>query len=345
MDNYRFGSAYQEIPDKKIPTNPERRELLEAPRKWMHFFDETARNYLAGEPAPDEAEFIDKLAHYFVWAQMSLVPLEARVREIHDDTGLHGEKRDVTSEFRFHYTNGPLAFLWHQLLYSETETYDKHSLSEMQAHLAVSMVPSIRRFKQLNVQFTADESSELRSLLGTINEGDAALTLVEIMKNNTNIVALPAPISFESNPDQRQRNTDFLLIDTNKKHSRGIQVKTNAVQKNHILRYDRNYVSVIDAATDLGNTAYSPTRDGHIMQNPGQIALHLLAQRPLKSVPRYVEKREYFPSRLTAIEFTRGHKSFLGQAVIHVTERVMSDLYRNPPEEVDEISTPDELIA
>lgn len=332
MDNYHFGSAYGELPEKRPPSNPERREILEAPRKWMHFFDGTMHDYLVGEEAPNEDLFLEQLTEYYVWNQQFLEPLIARAREIHDPE----TKNDIATEFIFHQVNGPLTFMWHRLLYQNVGPYDTKALSDMQAHLAVSMTPSIQRMIKLSrSEMTEHDAKEYRTLKGGISESDTAIALLELVKKESHLVVLPAPELFESNRAAASRNADILLVDPVHKKTHGIQVKTNTVEGTGGNRhYDTRYVTVVDGAHELGNTTFTTAEKSRRMSLPGQIAMSLLSERPIKDTPMAVHPSEFMRARQIARELSRGRRSFLGQATIHLADRIIPALEKDPVDEV-----------
>lgn len=332
MDNYRFGSAYQELPEKKSPSNPERREILEAPRKWMRFFDTTMRSYLLDEPTPTRDEFLTQLNEYNRWNQWFLEPLMARAREI-DDPNV---KNDVANEFTFHQINGPLVYMWDQLLYDDVERYSEKSLLDIQTHLAVAMIPSIQRLIKLqNSDMTVHELKEYRMLKGTISESDSVITLLELVKKESRLVVVPAPELFESNPAAWNRNTDLLFIDTVNKKVHGIQVKTDTVNGTGRGRhYDSSYVSVVDSAHELGNTTFTNTNKQRRISLPGQVAMGLLSERPLKSAPMAVKTADFMRARQIAKEFSRGRRSFLTQATSNLADRIIPELEKDFIDEV-----------
>lgn len=100
-------------------------------------------NYLIGKGAPPEDEFLDQLNEYYLWNQQFLGPLMSHAKKIEDPVAEH----DTANEFTFHQVNGPLTFMWHQLLYKDAQRYDTRSLYDIQTHLAVSVTPSVQRLQ------------------------------------------------------------------------------------------------------------------------------------------------------------------------------------------------------
>lgn len=331
MDTRRFVSAYQMLPEKKTPSNPERREILDAPRKWMRFFDMTMRNYLNGEPVPPMDEFLPQLYEYYDWNRDYLGTLMKRARAIDDPTN----NSDISNEFTFHQLNGPLAFMWHQLLYPEADRYTPDNIETIQAQIAVSMAPSVQRLKTLQDKgMLPEEAKEYAQLKGDLSEGDSVITLLELVKQEPTLVVVPAPESFEHNRNAQNRNADILLIDTVNSFIHGIQVKTDTVYgaggRKH---YDPTYVSVVDSTYELGNMVYDRSNPNKRKALPGQVAMGLLAERPIKKVPITVFPADYLRSRQIARELSRGKHSFLVQAVSHLANRIIPELKKDPEDE------------
>jgi len=339
MDIDRFGRGYRDLREKKPPTNPERREILEEPRKWMRFFDSTLTNYLAGETPPDRDEFTEHLMDYYLWSRLYLEPLADRAEQLHDPESIG----HATSEFKFHRINTPIAFMWDQLIFGKADDYTTADTTSMQTELAMAMVPSAKKLREIN-QTYAQKTDEQSRLEGDLSEGDALLTSLEMTKKYPDVVVIAAPEKFENNRRQVSRNIDLLAIDALRRHARGAQVKTSVFDDEKVTRYDSDFVSIIDGAHDLGNTAYTTRNGKRIMTLPGQIAMQFLADRTIKEAPYVGARIDFMRSRLLAKEMTRGRKSFLPQAAQHVADRIMPVLHKNPghPNISD---TSDELIA
>jgi hypothetical protein len=344
MDNRRFGRAYQDLPEKKLPSNLERRELLEAPREWMRFFNDILKNYLVGNQPPEKEVFIEKMTEYFAWSQINLNTLMKRANEIDDPL----IESDISSEFSFHQINGPLTFLWYSLLYHETNAYSVPEIADMQAHLAITMAEPSNRLRKIDENPSIETAKEHNRLKGTLSEADAIIVLMELMKKEPGLIALPAPELFEHNPRAFWRNVDALLIDTVTKQVQGLQVKTNTVDisddvdKKH---YDAHFATVIDSAHELGNTAYTMRHAGRRQNLPGQLALSLLSERPINKPPRAVAKPAFMRSRRIAIELSRGRKPFMNQAVHNLSARILPELRADVVQEDLQNAIENEQIA
>ncbi|MBC7459184.1 hypothetical protein H7200_00500 [Candidatus Saccharibacteria bacterium] len=337
MDNRQFGESYRPLSEKKPPSNPERREVLEAPRKWMHFFGETMQNYLVGKQPPDINDFMTKIGEYYDWSHTFLDSSMQTAQHIDDPLS----ESDIMNEFTFHQINGPVAYLWSSLLYSKHNIFPPDQIADMQAELAVSMAQPSRRLKILDQNRTITTNKEYSRLKGGASEVDGMIALMELMKKYPHVIVLPAPEIFEHNKRSSDRSADLLVIDTVDRQVIGAQIKTNtvdifkkavdpldinAIPPKKEKPFDTNYVIVIDSAYELGNTVFSPRSREARESLPGQIAMGLLSTRPVNKPPVAVPRLHYLKSRQIAVELSRGRKSFLGQAVHHLEERIMPKL-------------------
>jgi|GEM_PF-2407534 len=325
MENRRFAAAYEDLPEKNPPSNPERRELLAAPRKWMRFFDDTMHGYLSGEPVPDEETYLKKLHEYAAWNYTFLPRLMKDFDKIDNPSQQHN---DAKSEFAFHQLNGPTAFLWYRLLYYEKTELSEQYLTNIQLHMASRMAPTMQRLVKLQGSEETTESPEHQIAKGILSEADTAIVMMEMMKTHPELVAVPAPQRYENNR-RSWRNADQLLIDTERKNVRGIQVKTNSVGRDvEKKNYDRTFVSIVDSKHELGNSAPAHNSLGRISL-PGQIAMGLLSDTQPQDKPSYVNKAEFMRSRQIAKELVRNRRSYLAQATLGLTGRLVPELAEN----------------
>jgi hypothetical protein len=320
MDAQKFGRAFPPLPEKTPPSNPERRELLAAPRKWMRFFDDTLNSYLSGEPLMEPNEFIDTINEYMEWGAYQLSATSKKLTSLHDENSAG----HVESELGFHKLNSVVVPVWGQLLYGWR--LDPDELSELQIQLAIENAPLIQ--KQRMIAHTNSEES--KTLIGRSTEVDAMVTFLEMMKTHPEITVVPGPLRYEANPRTRshsgkKKNSDFIMFDTEKNEARGIQVKTRLARTDELEEYDSDYVSTIEGAADFGNTVF---RGRKITNQAGLLSLGLIAEQPLSLQTPMSHRADYLRSRAIAREITRGVKPYLHNAVQHIGERVLRDLYK-----------------
>ena len=322
MDNAAFSRAYSEFTEKHQPHNLERRELLEQPRQWMRFFNDTLYNYLSGEPAPDPQQFLQQITDYYEWTVVHMEPTAKRLNQLNESTAHQGYEND----FSFHRLNSALIPLWGTLVDEESHATPAQ-LTEMQRYLALQMTPLAREFLKLAPNHYGEddtpEGQQLGNDAGILSEADTLVALLEMMKTHPELVALPAPSRFEDR--LAAHNIDVILIDTAQRQARGIQVKTHLSQEDFD-HYDSQYVSLVDGSTDLGNTTLGESYV-HRRARPGQLLLEVLANTPIQYQPEFFERSAFLQNRQIARELMRGRKPFLQRAMGNISERLLYDLY------------------
>lgn len=110
----------------------------------------------------------------------------------------------------------------------------------------------ITRQRTPYMMFSANYEPLRSWLVGYGNEVDAAIILLEVMKQRPNLTVVPAPPQFEAGP--ARHNVDFIALDTAEREAVGIQVKSSIYDAGKLERYDRDKIVFIDGQTDLDNT-------------------------------------------------------------------------------------------
>jgi len=334
MDAKRFGEGYPALPDKTPPSNPVRREILVAPRKWMRFFDDTLTGYLADEPVADPEEFVVNAINYAEWGVTQLRSTSKKLTTLHSAES----PGHVVSELGFHQLNVAVLPVWAQLLYDEKLTPEH--LTDMQLLLAIENAPLIQRQRLI----AASNSQESKMLIGRSTEVDAMVTFLEIMKTHPELTFVPAPLRFEANRLTKDgggltKNSDYVVVDTHVRQARGIQVKTGQIDPKYLQKYDSDYVTVVEGVSDFGNTLF---RNKRVINQAGLLTLGLLADQPLSLQPAMSNRADFMRSRAIAREITRGVKPYLGTAVNHIGGRILRDLYKDTPKSE---TTQDTLVS
>lgn len=350
MDAQEFGRHFPELPEKATPSNLERRELLEAPRAWMSFFNDALTDYLQGY-TPYDSQYVNKHAKsYVTWGVGTLDKTRRRLIQL--ESG--GMDSNDSSETNFHFMNVPVMPLWQQLLL-DGEPLTSDALTAIQVQLALDITGPMQTIRQLRNQNKRMETTRILSdALGYVAEVDSLVVGIELMKTHPELVILPAPNRFESNPGSKgengYRNSDLIAIDTRQRQVRGIQVKSilKNVDRQQASRpqsphdrpiktfndYDPEFVTIIDSVHDLDNTTLDISK---VVAFPGQIALSILTEQPIKNNPTYYPDSYYMQRRQMAREIMRGRKSRVAEATRRVGERVLHDLYRDTPVHSDTI--------
>jgi len=328
MDNRRFGGAYPPLSEPVAPTNPERRELLRAPRQWMQFFEGALDRFMTTGESPDFETFIAQSNEYCLWANYHAEPTYQTLLSMRDSN----PHNSIETHIDFHRHNRSMVFLWSDLFYPEISRHDSQSLLGFQQHMALGAVAPAQRLAILSKTGSPDDKYERNRINGHLTEIDTAITLMELMKDHPELVALPAPLRYENNRGNHPLNSDFLLFDRYHTQVRGIQVKSSVRTNLNVQDYDHDYVTLVDGSLDLGNRLFDIRQRLHVEQ-PGQIALSILADTPIKAAPDFIRPMEFMRHRQIAKELLTGRHSQLAMATRHVGYRVLHDLYLQPASE------------
>ncbi len=360
MDAEQFRRAFPPLPPYEQHENPEYDHLLETPRMWTSLFNTLLADYLNGKPAPDSHATSEVLMEYIEWLGESLDTTTRQITKQHQP----GESTQPLSEINFHHTNGAVVSLWFQLLHNAPLTEDQ--LTDRQIHLAAEIAPTVQEFRKLNHTYNVEAEMHRIHKAGYIPEVDALIVGIELMKHHPELVVLPAPSRFESNPrtaqgyGQKSKNSDLVVIDTERRQARGLQVKSRLLTAHgdESLKYDDQYVTMIDSMSELGSTTVERTYINEIGADhlptgkkierqrsrflPGQIALELLAGQPVRNPRIPTASQPYYArSRAIAREIMRGRQPFMNNAVHHLGQRVLHDLYKTSEQK----ETPDSLVS
>lgn len=326
MDIQRFGEAYPPLTDPVIPTHPERRELLRAPRYWMNYFTDILAHYFEDGSVPQFETFTRQIDRYSQWSNDTVDPIRQRLVSLNNPA----VPNNIESEMNFHRLNKSLVFNWVQLFYPELLIQTPATLEMVQKHLALQSLSSIRRLAELNKEWSIDHRIQERNdLVGYLGEVDTATVTHELQKTHPELVTIPAPHRYERSRTNSHNNIDFITFDIEKGQARGLQVKGSVLKLSRVKHYNSDFVTVIDAAVDLQTSHFD--HDGHITEKfPGQLTLLSLSNAALKPVPPFINSASYMRSRQIAKEIIRPYRPNLPNAVKNIGYRVLHDLYRQP---------------
>jgi hypothetical protein len=321
------------------------RTLMEGPRKWTSFFDRQLILHLRGEKtsANEPDVLLDALQDYqFNWLNVHLDKSVAKSRELAESKN----KDPVVNELTFHMLNREMMPLWYSLLLGpEAVVLTPAHLHTMQTRLALtasSLYSDAQRYR------LAEGKDEMKYRVGLqvssqLSEFDTAIVLLEIMKrqgseNPSDFIAVPASPRFEAAYGSGARLSDFLFFDTLTSQVRGVQTKSKI--DGQFIKYDQDYVTVVDGVTDLGNShvEYSKKYGVHAAPDPGLISLDFLKnQVSIKELSRNPifndDMRGVLVARQKAQHILGSRKSYYHQAVQHVGERLLYDLYKQKTSE------------
>lgn len=352
MDTRQFVEGYRTPANHVVAhhyetLDPEVQSVMEGPRKWASFFDRLLVLHLTGEQngVNEPAAMFKELRDYQLgWLEPHLDSTLKTSYDLAERTLLSDSQ---VNELDFHILNREMMPAWYRLFYGgEVAELGPQRLQTMQTRLALRGADIQGKYQKylLKEQRDGVRSDITHRISGQLNEIDTSIILLEIMKREglsmpAHLIALPAPPQFEAGHKNTRRASDFLFFDSLTNQVRGIQVKgivSSATEK----EYDNEYVTLIDAVNDLGNSksAYSPKRGHYTASAPGLIALDfLLNKTSISKMSRDPIFNTDMPTVFRAKESARSvfgtNKSYFDTAVNNVSGRILHDLYKQKASE------------
>lgn len=202
---------------------------------------------------------------------------EAEINEYDRWTSNHRQLESATldypdmepfNEINFHGLNRHMLDLWKPLRQGgwQSDAERRSSIDIAQNGLALAGFGHYRAREELLRAYGGTEDffepqnqRAYGSFTGAIQEYDAGIILIEFMRRNPNVTVVPAPMQFERT--NSRTNVDLLIIDFIGKRAVGAQVKTQ-VRHQHVEKYDKDRVVLIDGAVDLENVRVMRIKKG-----------------------------------------------------------------------------------
>jgi hypothetical protein len=292
MDSKEFVRGYQDISDRKPKDeeSAEVKEIMTGPRMWASFFDTQLYDLLSGEQQRDAGETNRQLDEYlYDWLETRL---DTTVKQTQGLAFYNEQDNSAVNELNFHILNKEFLDMWRRALQPETFPRLSHDhIETMQAKLA-KQGANLRLVKEDAFYWQAVESTPkalVASLNGQLTEIDAAIVMLELCKQESELILLPAPPQFESAADKKL-SADFIIIDPATEQTRGIQVKSyidrfedegNSDSRKirqrfkAVRKYSPDYITMVDGMIDLGNwkVRYSEHWGHGTVPDPGLLSL------------------------------------------------------------------------
>jgi hypothetical protein len=325
VNNIEFVSGYTGVlPPEEIHRGSHSAPIHDA-QDWSHDFGRLAHGYLSQEPlSPSE---LKNFEHYDNW---------------HHDRSGNSRNRAFTNEavtdryraFRevnFHYLNAPMLGMWRPLTgetwrspqqRDEMIRYARDNVAR-EGLLCYTLRDAYAKQMGGTDALFDDKGLELHnSLNGAMQEFDAAIVLLGVVRKHSNWTVVPAPLQFERSK-AAERNADFLVIDTEAKQTIGVQIKSSVNQKVR-QRYDPDRIVLVDGNVDFDNVKAVRTdrfrSDQKVVSWAGILSAYHASTVPIKN-------RKLSPEERTDI---------LG--IRHLAKKVVADtVVRNYPDIVDRI--------
>ena len=366
MDADRFAKGFERNPSDFASLSGKewryaRDALIDPSIRWSHFFSHVVDDYLTGE----KIDNVDTKHNIGLYTGDTTRHLLANIAEVTEQASVYRPAlvRHL-NRMNFHTMNQDMGPSWLHLIDPEAHPPLEYiHLAAIQARLAVRALYLVERRQKLHEAvhaISADQSPESgfldRSFVGRITEIDAAITLLEVVKQRPfdeveHLTVLPAPSKYEA---FLNRSSDFLLFDTEEWQAHGIQVKTRVHDPSE---YDGEFVSFIDGVVDLGNFTVTEHPNGAVSRDPvpGLIAAdYILNSEALSRYNRFTQLREFeglfglvYHAKTVAQTFQihMNYKDRASRAAEKIGERLVAALKDNGPEqktEPDELPSPSE---
>jgi len=192
---------------------------------------------------------------YYDWIQNGLESVQHKVMEAPIDVARGG-----LNQLNFHLLNDRMRWQWKPLRAKswDSDAQRSQEISKAQHFLALDGLQTYidrERFIQQHggehALFTPEYGELHEGYTGMIQEYDAAIILLDVVRKHRELCVVPAPAQFEHSSD-RQRNVDFVVVDFVNERAVGIQVKS-LVQKADVEQADAERVIFLDGNIDLNN--------------------------------------------------------------------------------------------
>lgn len=177
------------------------------------------------------------------------------------------EEYRAFTELNFHRMNGYMLGMWEPIIDGKwsSEGNRQHRIRASQQAIALagfSHYSTRQEFVDESGSHILHEDSIVKTLFdrvgGIVQEMDAAVVLLEVVKQNPNLTIVPAPLNFERTRN-KSVNVDHVVVDVANNSAVGVQVKT-AVRRGDFNNADHERVVFVDGTTDLDNVMAQRTR-------------------------------------------------------------------------------------
>lgn len=297
MDAKTFGQAFEHSRHPSL-LYADNANFMRSSRAWSERFGNIVLGVLAGTPPCNDQTMEKTVESYQTWIGttfgQNLLNLRKQAHEQQTNSR-------ALSEINYHLMNTVMLSSWLEpsIAPAATNTH-RRTAAAMQSQNSLAYIGVENTSMRLELLhngnlFTRDkdtgssnftESAQVE--VGATTELDTAITLLDMTKNEPQIVVIPSPGIFEHGRSPG-RNSDFIVFDSQRHTSIGIQAKAS-VRNEDLEKYDDTFVLLLDGRGDLDNLLAVPRDPARpharqITSWPGLIsAHHLLAQKRALSV-------------------------------------------------------------
>lgn len=235
-------------------------EIHEA-QDWSHWYGMRLHDGLAGEI---EGDGHNEMLQYATWLCKDYPDMYVKAMAQPDTDNV----RRAYNALNFHTLNAHMIGMWQpvQIGKWESENARTQSLSFAQNYLALEGLRQFAWRDKLARTWGTEEMYDAKNremagaLNGAIQEIDASIVLLDIVRRNRDWTIVPAPMQFERSSDG-SKNVDFVVYDFVDKRALGVQVKSHLLSE-HYEKADPERVIFVDGDSDLGNIKVVRDRKG-----------------------------------------------------------------------------------
>lgn len=255
-----FAAGYEaELPDNFVHFGLQA-EALYAARQWSYDIGRSTHALLRNEIDNPSTRMTDeKWRSYQEWTRGSgMVQMANDIDKLDDPA-----RAESYNEVNFHCMNSDMFGMWIPLWYekswasSPNPNLRRDWIKSSQEGLARSgLLLYLLRERYIARRGGTESIYEKEDVIykartGAMQEIDAAIVLLDVMRRNPDITVVPAPLQFERGK-RSNRNVDFLALHATQKTAVGIQVRSRLNSKDYV-NADTERVVFLDGDTDLGN--------------------------------------------------------------------------------------------
>jgi len=232
---------------------------MQAPHELSHFLGTALHMHCTGDPALASFMTASRWNAYSDWLDTGLLTTRSGIAQLGEDDAPIAHNRIAFHELNY----GMRAMwipLWQEKVWDSDPDFRRNCINMSRDRLAALGVAfSLRRDRHIRAMGgtesiynrTEDQHPIYKAHTGKMQEVDAAIVMLDVMRRNRGVTIIPAPVQFENSRHAR-RNVDFIALHLGARSAVGIQVRSHVTQEDRQTVDDKRVI-FIDCNTDLGN--------------------------------------------------------------------------------------------
>lgn len=260
-------------------------ETLDSADRWSDYFSDSLYDLLDTQgTSGNPKERSDEILAYLDWSIRELPKVQKSVLQVKSE-----RSASLANRLNFHELNRSFGTVWYRLLTGQS--YEDRAQSRAEKTLIQNLLATnalailkLRETVPISEYYAHDpeKGADLRrrTYEGILTEFDTAIVLLEMAKDDPNLLVVPSPNLFEHG-ENRELNSDFLLIDTTQQEIIGIQCKST-LTSDDIHRYDASRVVLVEGSTDFDNVSHRKGRLRKVAATAGLISTAQLLHMPTR---------------------------------------------------------------